>query len=838
MSIRRLCSAALACAAFSLLPCAAQEHSPDAKLTSADWTSIRAAYDAGRHRVFAVESGHRAHNPGQQWSTLFDGRGFTTTPDAGGWSWGLELVGYGWGEESHGVERPRGVTAEGRRVAYAWDEALTEWYANDRRGLEHGYTIQTRPEHASGSLALVLAIRGGLEPAVSGDGRDVRFVDAAGGDVLHYAGLEVFDADGARLEARWESSAGELRLSVDDRRARYPLTIDPIAQQAYLKASNTEARDFFGYSISVSGDTVVVGAPGEDSNATGVNGDQSNNLAVDSGAAYVFVRSGTSWSQQAYVKASNTGAGDVFGGAVAVSGDTVVVGAEREDSNATGVNGDQSNNSAADSGAAYVFVRNGTTWSQQAYLKASNTGAGDIFGSTSISVSGDTVVVGAWGEDSNATGVNGDQSNNSATTSGAAYVFVRNGTTWSQQAYLKASNTEALDLFGYSISVSGDTVVVGAYLEDSNATGVNGNQSDNSAAGSGAAYVFVRNGTTWSQQAYLKASNTGGNDLLGTSISVSGDTVVVGAYFEDSNATGVNGDQSNNLGFDSGAAYVFVRSGTSWSQQAYLKASNTGNGDEFAYSLSVSGDTAVVGAQGEDSNATGVNGNQSDNSAGSSGAAYVFVRNGTTWSQQAYLKASNTDINDRFTYSLSVSGDTVVVGAYTEDSNATGVNGDQSNNSASEAGAAYVFLLPTFGSFVPFGAGCIGSNALAPAHSASVDGGTPERGELIRYMATSAAPNAPAALFLGFSNTLWNGVPLPLNLGFIGADPSCSILVEGFVQLPFATDGTGRGFKDVPTANTVPIGTRLYTQTVHIDLGVPSPLKITVSNGLETVLGG
>ena len=175
---------------------------------------------------------------------------------------------------------------------------------------------------------------------------------------------------------------------------------------------------------------------------------------------------------------------------MAVSGDTVVVGAENEDSNATGVNCDQSDNSAPTSGAAYVFVRNGTTWSQQAYLKASNTEASDNFGG-SVAVSGDTVVVAARSERSNATGVNGDQSDNFATASGAAYVFVRNGTSWSQQAYLKASNTGAGDTFGVSVAVSGDTVVVGAEKEDSNATGVNGNQSDNSAVLAGAAYVFT-----------------------------------------------------------------------------------------------------------------------------------------------------------------------------------------------------------------------------------------------------------------------------------------------------------------------------------------------------------
>ena len=173
---------------------------------------------------------------------------------------------------------------------------------------------------------------------------------------------------------------------------------------------------------------------------------------------------------------------------------------------------------------------------------------------------------------------------------------MRSGTNWIQQAYLKASNTGTGDLFGYSVAVSGDTVVVGAVQESSNATGVNGNQSDNSALNSGAAYVFVRSGTNWSQQAYLKASNTGAGDTFGCSVAVSGDTVVVGAPNEDSNATGVNGNQSNNSATDSGAAYVFVRSGTNWTQQAYLKASNTGTDDNFGVSAAVSGDTVVVGA--------------------------------------------------------------------------------------------------------------------------------------------------------------------------------------------------------------------------------------------------
>jgi hypothetical protein len=178
-----------------------------------------------------------------------------------------------------------------------------------------------------------------------------------------------------------------------------------------------------------------------------------------------------------------------------------------------------------------------------------------------MAVSGDTVVIGAYGEDSGATGVDGNQGDNSASRAGAAYVFTRSGVTWSQQAYLKASNTEADDNFGIPVAVSGDTVVIGAYGEDSGATGVDGNQSDNSAEDSGAAYVFTRSGATWSQQAYLKASNTEADDYFGRAAAVSGDTVVVGAYDEDSSATGVGGDQSDNSASASGVAYVFRSDG-------------------------------------------------------------------------------------------------------------------------------------------------------------------------------------------------------------------------------------------------------------------------------------
>ncbi len=462
------------------------------------------------------------------------------------------------------------------------------------------------------------------------------------------------------------------------------------AQQAYIKASNTNQDDVFGASVALSGDTLAVGTGFEDSAATGIGGNQLDNSATESGAVYVFTRTAGVWSQQAYIKASNTNQDDLFGNAVALSGDTLVVGAASEDSAATGVNGSQLDNSVPSSGAVYVFKRNATTWTQQAYIKASNTNQGDQFG-VSVAIAGDTLAVGASGERSGATGVNGDQLSNGVSGAGAVYVFTRSGTIWTQQAYVKASNTQLEDFFGASVALSGDTLAVGATFEDSVATGINGNQSDNSVASAGAVYVFTRSGTTWSQQAYVKASNTNLADGFGASVTLSGDTLAIGAQFEDSAATGVNGDQLDNTALSSGAVYVFTRNGTVWTQQAYIKASNTDQSDEFGKTVALSGDLLAVGASFEDSLGTGINGNELDNTITESGAVYVFTRSGNTWSQQSYVKASNTDQGDGFADSLALSGGTLVVGASSEDSMDTGINGIQSDDSVISSGAIYVF---------------------------------------------------------------------------------------------------------------------------------------------------
>jgi hypothetical protein len=472
----------------------------------------------------------------------------------------------------------------------------------------------------------------------------------------------------------------------------------------YLKASNTDASDLFGVAVALSADgsTLVVGAQWEDSNAAGINGNQASNALTDSGAVYVFTRVGTVWTQQAYLKASNPSAGDRFGAAVALSadGNTLAIGAAYEDSNATGIGGLQTDNSVAESGAAYVFTRAGSTWTQQAYVKASNTGASDYFAAAiALSSDGNTLAVGALGEASNATTIGGNQANDSAANAGATYVFTRTATTWTQQSYIKAFNSGADDRFGWSValSASGNDLVVGAYGEDSNAVGVGGDQNNNSTSGAGAVYVFTRAGSAWSQQAYVKASNSGVNDNFGIAVTVSadGNTLGVGAWGEASNTQSINGNQADNSAANAGAAYVFTRTATTWSQQSYLKAWNSDAGDNFGRALVLSGDgnSLLVGAYREDNNVVGIGGLSLDESATDSGAMYAYFRSGSTWAQRAYVKAPNTGMSDAFgsSVALSADGKIAATGAQSESSNATGVNGNQANDSMTSAGAVYIY---------------------------------------------------------------------------------------------------------------------------------------------------
>jgi hypothetical protein len=386
-----------------------------------------------------------------------------------------------------------------------------------------------------------------------------------------------------------------------------------LVREELANASYIGPGDRFGSStaLSADGSTLAVGAPDEDSAATGIGGNQGDDAAIDAGAVYILTSSGTTWNQKVYVKAFNTRASDRFGASVALSADgsTLAVGARHEDSASIEID-----NSASSAGAVYVFTRSGTTWSQQGYLKAANAGRRDYFG-TSVALSGDgsILAVGASGESGGANGVNGNFAAD-VPSSGAVYVFTRSSAAWVQDAYVKASNTGEDDSFGASIALSADgsTLAVGATSEDSSATGVNGGQVDDSAPGAGAVYVFTYSGVKWSQRAYVKASNTGGDDHFGHSVTLSGDgsTLAVGADGEASAATGVGGNQANDSAPGAGAVYVFTRSGETWGQRSYVKPSSTAMHDAFGHSvaLSAGGEALAIGA----------------NLKNAGGAAYVF----------------------------------------------------------------------------------------------------------------------------------------------------------------------------------------------------------------------
>jgi hypothetical protein len=342
-------------------------------------------------------------------------------------------------------------------------------------------------------------------------------------------------------------------------------------EQAHLRASNFGQDDLFGYSLALTadGDALVIGAPGESSNATGVGLPQTDNNAPNSGAAYVFGRTAGVWTQRDYIKASNTGNSDSFGSSVAIApdGSTLAISAPGEDSGATGVDGDQGNSASPDSGAVYVFVRSGSSWAQQAYLKSPDSvphpsSPGDQLGAAlALSGNGDTLAVSSIHESSNARGIGGNPDNNDAQDSGAAYVFVRQGTAWSMQAYIKSSNSDAQDMFGFSLDLSddGNVAVIAARGEASSAQGIGGNQADNSAFGSGAVYAFRRSGGSWSQVNYVHGRGTNPGDLFGCSLALSadGETLIVGAYGEDGAGTIFNGNTNSNSAPETGAAYIY-----------------------------------------------------------------------------------------------------------------------------------------------------------------------------------------------------------------------------------------------------------------------------------------
>jgi hypothetical protein len=327
-------------------------------------------------------------------------------------------------------------------------------------------------------------------------------------------------------------------------------------QQTKLLPSDGAAEDLFGYSVSLDGNTALIGALRNDDNE------------VDSGSVYVFTRTGTTWSQEAKLLATDGGEGNHFGYYVRLVGDTAIIGANWDDDNGN------------KSGSAYVFTRTGTNWTQQQKLLASDGQEGDRFGG-SIAFLNDTAFIGAYWDDDN--GID----------SGSMYVFTRTGTTWTQQTKLLPTDGAAGDSFGGDVSISGDTVLIGSGGNDDN-----GNDS-------GSAYVFTRVGTTWTQHQKLLASDGQEGDNFGSwGLSLDGDTALIGS----------NGD--DDMGINSGSAYVFTRIGTTWIQQQKITASDGAAGDAFGFAVALSGDSALIGAYND------------DDSGANSGSAYVFTKSG------------------------------------------------------------------------------------------------------------------------------------------------------------------------------------------------------------------
>jgi MYXO-CTERM domain-containing protein len=491
--------------------------------------------------------------------------------------------------------------------------AATEWVESGPLGLEQGFEV------ASATGCAELAVEVDVEGlSVSLDGEGARLGDDAG--ALRYAELYAEDADGRALPTRLGARAGGLTLVVDTAGARFPVSVDPLVYVEDTRVTPTPGAlgrdaatgDGLGTSVSIAGDTALVGALADD---VGTNGDQ--------GSVHVFVRAGGVWTLQAKLTANDGATSDWFGTSVSLSGDTALVGADADDVGAS-----------ANQGSAYVFVRTGTVWSQQAKLTASDGATNDNFG-RSVSVSGDTALVAAPRDD---LGANADQ--------GSAYVFVRTGTVWTQQAKLAATDGAAFDSFGASVSIAGDTALVGASQDDLGAI-----------VDPGSAYVFVRAGGVWTEQAKLTASDGGTRNQFGSSVSLSGDTALVGA-------------PRHNVGaiVEQGAAYVFVRTGGVWTPQAKLIAGDGATSDWLGFSVSISGDTALVGARGDD---VGANVDQ--------GSAYVFVRTGGVWSEQAKLTAGDGAEYDLLGHSVSISGDTALLGAPQDD---LGTNADRGSAAA------------------------------------------------------------------------------------------------------------------------------------------------------------
>jgi uncharacterized repeat protein (TIGR01451 family) len=579
------------------------------------------------------------------------------------WYWHLQPVAYG--EDAALLALPtaaHALHAQAQRVEITWDDHLSEWYVNDERGIKHGFTLWERPgSRGDGATSVVIDMRlsTDLTPVLE-SAAVLRFEDDYPQTVLRYSDLHVFDADGRSLAARltvkprneqgdvWRTALNAwgdapplpqslytLRISVEDAGATYPLTIDPLitGDVRKLTASDGAAGDQFGTAVAVNGDTIVVGAPGAD---VGINSAQ--------GAAYLFERNQSgagAWGQIKKLTAADGAAFDNFGGAVAVSGGFVVVGAA-----GSNVNGN------LDQGSAYLFGRDqggANGWGQVKQLVASDGATFDNFGG-SLAIDQNTIVVGA-----NQDNV-GDNSNQ-----GSAYLYERDwggAENWGQVTQITASDGATEDFFASAVAISGDQVVMGA-----NGDSVAGNSDQ------GSAYLFVRNhggANGWGQVTQLIANDGAPGDLLGSAVAVQADLITVGAPGDDVAAN-----------VDQGSAMLFGRNqggSDAWGQIKKLVATGGGKNDEFGGSLALDGDTLIVGARRAN---VQVNNDQ--------GSAYLFDRNqkgANAWGQLARLVSGDGAANDGFGQSVAMDGNTYVVGA-----------SGHSVNSNADQGAAYVYTI-------------------------------------------------------------------------------------------------------------------------------------------------
>lgn len=487
-------------------------------------------------------------------------------------------------------------------------------------------------------------------------------IDLPGDSVRHE--VEVLLPE--RLGARYRVGACNAKGCADSE----PVGVDAALLNAaigYFKASNPGGSFGASAALSANGRVLAIGVPGDDSAATGVDGNPDNHLASDSGAVYVFARGASGWTRQAYIKPGNTTAGDRFGEKLSLSaqGDRLAVAVPRH-------NGFD--------GAVALFERNGTTWSQVTELVPPVPNEARSLGeSLALSADGNTLVV-------------GDGGNAGWNWPPEVYVYTRGPGGWSTARETLPPAETAVPLsatYAEAVTVSddGNTVAVAARAQ---------NIDPATTASPGAVYVFTRSAGVWSVKQRLTASNAGNGDDFGWSLALSADgqTLAVGARSEDSPSSGVNGTEGNGL-LNSGAVYMFARSGDAWSQQAYIKASHPGEFDNFghAVALSADGNVLAVTAIDEDSADQGLGGSGADDARQNSGAAYLFRRSASTWRQTAYIKASAPDGYDRFGESVALSGDglTLAVGAANEDSASTGIGGDAQDNNSPSSGAVYLY---------------------------------------------------------------------------------------------------------------------------------------------------